>query len=183
MCEIVRLLEVSDRQWRVGVVKFASSTRTEFFLNRYNNEEDVCEAILRMEQDIDGAATRTERGLLANRNFFTLDRGDRREVRNISILITDGRAQDQDAAVLQGTLTRAADINLMGIVIRPSNQRIDDVRDIVGTPIGTEARDGGYVLQYPDFESLVARGAYQSLFSILCDFIQPEGKVLHKTQS
>jgi hypothetical protein len=87
--EIINDLQIGFDYTRVGVVRFADTARSFFYLNTYLDAESVRIAI----SDIGyrGSDTNTAAGLMEMMNEqFRQDRGDRPEVQNIAIVITDG---------------------------------------------------------------------------------------------
>ena len=74
---------------RVGVVKFSTDAEIVFHLNKYSNKKDLKDAIRRISYI--GGHTNTASGLeIMHRNMFTFNHGDRDNVQNVAIVLTDG---------------------------------------------------------------------------------------------
>ena len=74
---------------RVGVVVFGSDANLEFNLNAYDNNADLAQAIRRIP--FIGGVTNTRDALIATRTqCFNPSNGDRNDVSNLAIVITDG---------------------------------------------------------------------------------------------
>ena len=87
--EIINDLVIGRDYTRVGVMRFSAEARSFFYLNTYEDAESLRNAI--SEIPYRGSDTNTAAGLLEMMNEqFREDRGDRRDVQNVAIVITDG---------------------------------------------------------------------------------------------
>ena len=96
--------DISPNSVRVGVVTFASEPNNEFNLNTFQSRDETVNGINNIGYIFGG--TRTDLALTyAAENSFTVASGDRADVINILIVITDGKSNEpeptrQEAEVL-----------------------------------------------------------------------------------
>ena len=91
MKDIVDQLSIGETQIRVGAVKFSNFGYNEFHLNDFFNAQDMKDRIEQISYA--GGNTNTSGGLLVMRNeCFQQANGDRPNVANTAIVITDGQA-------------------------------------------------------------------------------------------
>ncbi|XP_059920710.1 matrilin-2-like isoform X1 [Gadus macrocephalus] len=86
-------LDVSRNGTRVGLLQYSTKVRTEFTLGRYASAGDVKEAVSRVQYMGGGSMT----GMALRHMFqtsFTAKEGARLGVRRATIVLTDGRSQD-----------------------------------------------------------------------------------------
>uniref|UniRef100_UPI0037E74C95 collagen alpha-6(VI) chain isoform X2 n=1 Tax=Semicossyphus pulcher TaxID=241346 RepID=UPI0037E74C95 len=128
--ELVNSFKVSEDLVRVGLAKFSSEFKNEFYLNELYTEQAISKHILDMGQT--GGGTNIGLALDSIRGHFEASRGSRRSsgISQNLVLITDGESQDdvEDAA----DRLRALGIEVFAI-------GIGDVHDlellqITGTP-------------------------------------------------
>ena len=74
---------------RVGFVVFGTDVKQEFFLNKYHSKRDVFAAIDNVKY-LGGSTNIPGAIKVVNDEMFLQEKGDRPEVRNIAILLTDG---------------------------------------------------------------------------------------------
>ncbi|KAJ8255925.1 hypothetical protein COCON_G00197890 [Conger conger] len=109
---IVDQLDVRPDRVRIALMQFARDQRTEFYLNTYNNKQDVLNAVARISP-MGGDAVFTGAALeFALANHFTRSAGSRKRqgVPQAVVLITGGPSQDEvkrvaDKVALEGVLT------------------------------------------------------------------------------
>lgn len=88
---IVNEFEVSGDATRFGAVVFSDSASVSFQLSAYKTKQDVMSAISQIK--FIGGRTNTAGGLqLMKDNMFTSGNGDRQDVPNIAMVITDGNS-------------------------------------------------------------------------------------------
>uniref|UniRef100_A0A8C5AMC8 Matrilin 2 n=1 Tax=Gadus morhua TaxID=8049 RepID=A0A8C5AMC8_GADMO len=90
---VVDSLDVSRNGTRVGLLQYSTKVRTEFTLGRYASAGDVKEAVSRVQYMGRGSMT----GMALRHMFqtsFTAKEGARLGVRHATIVLTDGRSQD-----------------------------------------------------------------------------------------
>jgi collagen type VI alpha len=85
---IVEKLEIGSSQARVGIVVYSDSAQSIFYLNSYFDKSQMIDAINRI--DYIGSSSNLVAGLQEMIYWqFTMDYGDRPDVPNVAILITD----------------------------------------------------------------------------------------------
>ncbi|XP_067857044.1 collagen alpha-6(VI) chain-like [Heptranchias perlo] len=93
LVEVVKVFNIGADQVRVGVVQYASNTRTEFAIDEYTSKTGLEGAINRIAQI--GGGTNTGAALTYMKNFISdAERSRGHRVRRFLITITDGQSQD-----------------------------------------------------------------------------------------
>ena len=146
---------------RVGAVLFSNVGELLFPLNRYNNLQDARDAILRTRYP--GANTNTSGGLyIARTQLFNPRNGDRPNVPNLAIVITDGKSTfDNDRTVPFAEDLRRDGAQVISIGITNSVDE-DELRAISSMP---QLRDVNYFTS-PDFQQL--ESIIETLLSSAC---------------
>lgn len=98
---------------RIGLLQFSSAPQEEFRLNQYSSKEDMCRAIVNVQQMNDG--TRTGRALNFTLPFFDSSRGGRHRVHQYLIVITDGVSHDNVAPPAKALRDRNIVIFAIGV--------------------------------------------------------------------
>lgn len=94
VADFVGRLDIGENQVRVGVVKYSKQAINEIFLNRYYDKSSLQTAILNLKYI--GGTTNTAEGIeLMRTEQFTLGNGDRPNVPNVAVVITDGEANER----------------------------------------------------------------------------------------
>ena len=88
--DLLRQLNVGPSGTHVGLVAYSNYAVNEFFLNTYSNLNDVEQAVRRTNY-ISGF-TNTSGGLRLMYEQFSFQHGDRPNIPNIAIVITDGNS-------------------------------------------------------------------------------------------
>ncbi|XP_052461970.1 collagen alpha-3(VI) chain isoform X2 [Carassius gibelio] len=112
--EVVDKLDVRPERVRIGLIQFAETQHTEFFLNTHKTKQDVLSAIAQLRLR-GGRALNTGAALqYALTNHFQPAVGSRRRegVQQVLVLITGGPSQDEvkriaDRVAVEGVLTFA----------------------------------------------------------------------------
>ncbi|XP_059417896.1 collagen alpha-3(VI) chain-like isoform X2 [Carassius carassius] len=112
--EVVNRLDVRPERVRIGLMQFAETQHTEFFLNTHKTKQDVLSAIAQLRLK-GGRALNTGAALqYALTNHFQPAVGSRRRegIQQVLVLITGGPSQDEvkriaDRVALEGVLTFA----------------------------------------------------------------------------
>ncbi|XP_052421947.1 collagen alpha-3(VI) chain isoform X23 [Carassius gibelio] len=112
--EVVKRLDVRPERVRIGLMQFAETQKTEFYLNTYNTKQDVLSAIARLSL-MGGRALNTGAALqYALENHFQPSVGSRKRerIQQVLVLITGGPSEDEvkriaDKVALGGVLTFA----------------------------------------------------------------------------
>jgi collagen type VI alpha len=151
MASIVRILDVSPSGTRVGVVMYSKRAENKFYLKTYQYKNEVINAILRLEREYMGSTTNTSGGLRTmNYEQFTAFNGDRPNIKNIAIVITDGESnEDEYRTISDAVAARADGITIFSIGVTDAvNAR--EVQEISSMP---QRRDDNYWLS-ADFNVL-----------------------------
>ena len=113
MEDLVDNLDVGKSKTRVGVVIYREKASSSFFLNDYGSKGAIVNAIRNLEYHPFGT-TNTSGGLREmSKNQYSASNGDRADVRNIAIVITDGVSNRDD----HRTIDDAESARLAGIFI------------------------------------------------------------------
>ena len=122
---VIDRLTISSSATRVGVVRFSGNARSMFYLNTYMNDKNGMKEAVRNIGYV-GSNTHTAAGIIEMMtNQFTSEHGDRLNVQNYAIIITDGvstinkestipeaeRARDRGITVFSIGITTAIDEN------------------------------------------------------------------------
>lgn len=89
--ETIRMFQVGANNVRIGVVQYASESRTEFVIGQYNQMVTLVEAIRNINQI--GGGTRTGNALIYMKSLFQM--ASRENVPQILVVITDGQSEDK----------------------------------------------------------------------------------------
>lgn len=81
--------------------------------------------------------------------MFTRDNGDQTSARNIGVIITDGRSNDESQTWQEAMMTRNAGIDLISVGVGRSI-RMRELEAITSFP----NQEGGNILMADDFEDL-----------------------------
>ncbi|KTG32498.1 hypothetical protein cypCar_00018712 [Cyprinus carpio] len=94
LLNVVNQLRISPELYRIGIAQFSSSYKKEFYLNEYDNAEEVKSAIRQITQIKEG--TKIGNALHNVAEFFEESKGSRRQssVPQNLVLITDGVSSD-----------------------------------------------------------------------------------------
>ena len=134
---------------QVGAVLFSDRGELLFRLNRYTNLENARDAILRTRYP--GANTNTSGGLyVARTQLFNVNNGDRPNVPNLAIVITDGKSTfDSDRTLPIAADLRAAGVQMVSIGITNSVDE-NELRGLSSLP----QRENVNYFTSPDFQQL-----------------------------
>ena len=165
MKNLVSELEIEETGTRIGLVLFSYTAKNMFFLKDFDEEEDVFDAIDDLPYE-DGK-TNISGGLwLMSEVQFTTENGDRKDARNVAIVITDGNANEE----AEHTVTRAKHAKSQGITIfsvginatRDLNE--DELKAISSEP---QRKNSNYFIS-PNFEALSSIAA-AVLSAVICE--------------
>jgi len=94
--KLVGRLDIDSGSTRVGLVTYATTVRTRFDLNDHTTVASVQSAISRLTYS--GGSTNTDRALAHVRtSVLTASSGDRINVPNVVVVLTDGRSSNTSA--------------------------------------------------------------------------------------
>lgn len=157
---MISYLDVSQSQTRIGVVSWSDSADVDFNLNKYTNKQDVLQALQYIKYN--GGRTNTAAALFHTRTqLFTQNNGDRENIPNVLIIITDGNSNiNPDDTIEEAIKARVDGIHIMTVSIGKQINRME-LRGIA-----SEVKDDNMftVDSFNFLDSLVA-----PLFDMTCD--------------
>jgi uncharacterized protein YegL len=139
--DVIEKLSIGQDQTRVGLVYYSNDARNAFFLREYTDKRSLQAAVNRVESLYIGGTTNTSGGLrVANFEQYTLQNGDRPDVQDVVILITDGASNVEssrtipDAEILKrrgikifsiGVTSSINEVELRGISSQPQQRNLN----------------------------------------------------------
>lgn len=131
--DVVRELEIAEDRIRVGVMTYSDDSYIHFNMNTYHSKEDVLQAIENIQWT--RGKTNTADALRKMRTqMFTDFSGDRLDVPNYAVVITDGESNVND----QRTIPEAIEARINGIhilaVVVGNNHRSLEIKGIASDP-------------------------------------------------
>ncbi|XP_010642317.1 integrin alpha-1 isoform X1 [Fukomys damarensis] len=92
--DLLEKMDIGPKQTQVGIVQYGENVTHEFNLNKYSSTEEVLVAAKKIYQR-GGRRTNTALGIdTARKEAFTEDRGARRGVKKVMVVVTDGESHD-----------------------------------------------------------------------------------------
>jgi collagen type VI alpha len=131
--DVVHSLEIHENAGQIGLLVFADDNQIEFNLNTYRSTEDVMHAIDMV--NFPAGRTNIADALMRVKDvMFTPENGDREDVRNTILILTDGVSTLKS----EDTLPTAAKCRLEGIHILVASAETDadniELRGIASRP-------------------------------------------------
>ncbi|XP_028392099.1 matrilin-3-like [Dendronephthya gigantea] len=114
--QLTNRFNISEDQSRVALIQFSAQATTviKFHFDEYYDKASLTSRINGLQLS-DGSATNTDFALkMAREQIFNGRRGDRSDVRNVIILMTDGESHDNDAAIREAALLKT-DVSIIAI--------------------------------------------------------------------
>lgn len=143
---LVLNLNIDGGDARVGIITYSHTTNVEFYLSQYQIEKELFTAIGKIPH-YEGLSTNTGEALKRTREeMFTAVHGDRPEVPNVAILITDGNSQQPDITKIEAEISKEAGIHIFAIGI--GNVLLYEINAIASEPLEEN------VFYFRDFEKL-----------------------------
>ena len=143
----------------IAVVTFSDQAKLQFRLNEYDNRLDMKAAI--DEIPYTHGTTNTAAALkLIREQVFQPNVGDRDDLNNVAILLTDGNSNDFAQTLLQARLAREQGITLITVGINDWIN-MDELREIASDP------DDLNVFQIDKFDQITR--LRNDIKAILCD--------------
>jgi len=128
---VVGQVHITEGTARVGVYTFNNDAILEFKLNEYDTNQEVIDAIDKIPQTFGN--TNTAAALRALQRGFTADNGDRPNVPNVGVLVTDGQANMETSRTLtDATAFKATGAHLYTLVMKQRDTQ--EFRDLASTP-------------------------------------------------
>lgn len=163
---VVSQIDITNGSSRVGVYTFNSKAKMEFSLNAYTSNEDVLRAIDNIPKEYGN--TNTAAALRAlSQVAFTKANGDRSNIPNVAVLVTDGKANMEIAQTLpEAQLVKDRGIHLYAFAIRLSDYA--EFQQIPSPPTNRTAvflqSFDALVLNGPSFVQKLCEGNFQPIF-------------------
>lgn len=134
LANFVNTIDVGIDKTRIGVLRFSNTANVEFYLNSYFKSEEINDAIRRMGYE--GSYTNIADGLrTARTNMFIKDKGDRPEIKNVLLLITDGESnREENLTKTEAQEARDAGITVFVVGVT-SDININELHDIASPPV------------------------------------------------
>lgn len=107
-------LQVGDSQSRIGVFTFADEVDHLFYLNDYNSTYEIVNAL---PPYYTRGKTNTAAALAYMRTMFAHKYGDRTHIKNIGVVLTDGRSDDERSTWIEAMKAREAGIHMMTVAV------------------------------------------------------------------
>uniref|UniRef100_A0A8C6YKR3 VWFA domain-containing protein n=1 Tax=Nothoprocta perdicaria TaxID=30464 RepID=A0A8C6YKR3_NOTPE len=127
---LVDRVTVGRNATRIGLVLYSLEVRLEFGLNKYTTQQDVKQAIRKMQYMGEGTYTATAIRKATQEGFF----GARTGVRKVAIVLTDGQADKREAVKLDIAVREAHAANIemyaIGIVNTSDPTQADFVPEV-----------------------------------------------------
>ena len=159
VASVVEAFTISPIDTRVGVVVYSNSATSEFYLNTYYDAATMSDHIFSIRWQ--PGNTNTSGGLreMTFQQFGRIDRGDRPDVPNMAIVITDGRStRDGDRTIPDAETARDRGIQIISVGISD----MIDVNEIQEMSSHPQMEGSNYILRH-SFHELD-----QALINIFC---------------
>ena len=113
MSKVIAGLNLNDGESRVAAETYSNSPNVKFYLDAYTTQYAATNAL---SFYYTGGTTNTASAIDTMRtDIFTSNRGDRSDVPNIGVVITDGRSNDRTATILAASNARKQDMTLITV--------------------------------------------------------------------
>ncbi|XP_052006790.1 collagen alpha-6(VI) chain isoform X2 [Xyrauchen texanus] len=167
LSSLVQNFEVAPDKVQIGLVQYTDTPRTEFFLKRYQNKEDILNNIQKLNYKTGGTYTGEGLEFLLKQHFVE-EAGSRAQhsIPQIAIVITDGNSEDEVEAHAQELKQRG--IKMYAIGIKDADETL--LRQIASEPYDQ------HVYSVEDFAAL--QGISQSIIHEICTIVEDAQKVV-----
>lgn len=156
MASVVNQTTVGKDLTRFGVILYSDTPKSSFTLNEIYSKGKVLEALQQLVQP--GGGTHTGAALAYSLPYFNAEHGGRKEMPQILMVITDGKAQDSDRLKAESDALRQNGITVISIGVQ------DAKRDQLETMAGGDTSKVFFVDNFKDLETL-----YQNISSVFCN--------------
>ncbi|XP_013410815.1 uncharacterized protein LOC106173996 isoform X2 [Lingula anatina] len=148
--DVVSQFDIAPDKIRVGVLRFHTSVFEEFPLNKYTDKAALLRAIDAIKYTPGGTETHKAIKYLRE-NAFTAAKGDRPNVVNIGVVMTDGQSYRPATTASESAAARAAKITMMAVGIG-SGVRQSELNAIASDP------DSQHAFSVQNFDALKNMG-------------------------
>ena len=164
--DIINHLPVSTFQTRIGLVDFSDFANSIFYLNTYNSATEVKNAVNNIPYYFSNTNTSGALRVMRSDQFVSF-RGDRPNVRNVAVLITDGVSTvDRTRTISDAVAARNDDITIFCVGVTNS-VRESELRDISSPP----QRRGSTYWIAPTF--LALDNVVTTIITTVCSYQKP----------
>ena len=112
--DYIKSLNVGQSAIHVGLVRFSSTAKVEFYLSAHYTQDELSQAIDNIQ--FDGQSSNLAIGIqMLRQEIFKAVDGDRGNVINVGVIIADGNPDNPSEAVRQANLAKAAGITLVAV--------------------------------------------------------------------
>lgn len=157
--DLLQNSDIDSGSVRVGVLSYSTKVTVHFQLKDYSTKAEVFDAINNIPYMF-GSTNTAEAITTMRQEMFTIGNGDRSDVKNVAIIITDGVSNINSRSTVPEA-ERARDED--GIHIYAIGIGLSDVREL-NSMASVPAEDNSFSVQ--SFDELV--GLDQKIFSSIC---------------
>uniref|UniRef100_UPI00398F45FB collagen alpha-1(XII) chain-like n=1 Tax=Pristiophorus japonicus TaxID=55135 RepID=UPI00398F45FB len=158
---LVSAFEIGDDKTKVGIVQYSSDTRTEFELNRYNQKQDLLNAITNLPYK--GGNTMTGEAIdYLVQNTFSEAAGARKSYPKIAVIITDGKSQDPVTESAKALRDIGVEVFILGI----KGADLDELQLIGSAPLNK------HVFKVADFDKI--KEVQDEIISLVCTGVEEQ---------
>ncbi|XP_033736275.1 collagen alpha-1(XII) chain-like isoform X2 [Pecten maximus] len=144
MTNFVTNFQIGPHDVQFGLVTFSIDAINEFYLNTYNNQQDISNKLTNIAYV--GSTTHTELGLQYARQFqFTPTHGSRHNAQKIVIILTDGQSNSKPDTIHEANLLKQMGVKIISIGIGTG---------ISQTELESMATDQQHVFNVGNFDAL-----------------------------
>uniref|UniRef100_A0A8P4KC81 VWFA domain-containing protein n=1 Tax=Dicentrarchus labrax TaxID=13489 RepID=A0A8P4KC81_DICLA len=116
---IVSSLDVNQKRVRVGVVTYSSTPTAQIYLNSFNDKNEILQFLNILYYQ--GGGTNTGAALnFTRKEIFTEQKGSRKSVQQVAVVITDG--ESQDSVTEAAAILRRAGVTLYAVGIENASK-------------------------------------------------------------
>ncbi|KAI4890693.1 hypothetical protein NFI96_033753 [Prochilodus magdalenae] len=116
--EFLQLFKIGPNKVRLGLVKYATKPTVEFDLNKFDNRDSIEKAVPKILHK--GGGTFTGDALTYMGDLFRKAKEEREKVRQILIVITDGKSND--SVTLPAAALRGKGVSIYAIGVKTANE-------------------------------------------------------------
>ena len=158
---LINILDINSGKIRLGVVTFSTTPATRIKLNQFSNTQDLSEEIGKIPYEPGTTDTAAMFRFLRD-SYFTAQNGDRNDIVNVVVVITDGDSNDHDATIGGAVYARAGGITV--ITVGPGSASWIDPHQLNSMSSYPHTRNS---LRAADYASLVSLSPL--LAGAICD--------------
>ena len=121
---IVNTMFVSQQYTQVSLVTFSNQSYVDLHLNATHNKQELMERIEGIEQEVGVTGTHHGLGMVYRESFKPKNGGGRKEAVRFLILITDGKAEDQELTLdYAEKLKKSKNVNIFTIGFNKASRK------------------------------------------------------------